>query len=532
MRYQGINRRHFLQGLGCGLALPFLPSLAPRTAGAAVFDGPKYFLAIGTPHGNVPLEDWAPIEAPMNETQLYSGAASDGLDHRLRHGRLSTLTRSNVHAYNPSGTAELSPVLGHFLNPHLDKLTLLGGLDILFNIGHHGGGNLGNYHQMDDSGIRSNLLLPSMPTIDRVIARSPSFYPEGDPFAMRSINFSSDRTISSDGPVGSVSNQPQTGGRDRPSAAEVFDDIFGGMDPGGGEVDPRLSVVDRVLDDYNRVMNSPFGEGSRISNSDRQRLDEFVTGLNDVEQKIGNLGASCEEQIRPDVSTRFAYNEGLHSVLEGKWEIYLDIVVAAFKCGRTRVATLGTNHNGDDFGGNWHTDIAHFGRPDVAMDYTVRSHRFAAESIFAHLLNRLDVSIDGVSDTTYLDNSIMVWNHESGPETHSSTSMPTLVAGSAGGFLETGSFYDYRNLSNDGQVSGYRPDLTHQNRPGVPYNRWLYTILRAMGIPDAEYQTGALASMQGYGDPYVRNRTRNGHTSYSNAVLGDMGEMLTQIVAP
>lgn len=532
MRYHAISRRHFLQGLGYGLALPFLPSLAPKTAGAAVFDGPKYFVAIGTRHGNVPIEYWAPIEVPMTEVQLYSGDASQGRDHRMRYAALSSLTRSNAHTYNPSGAAELSRVLGSFLNPHLDKINLLSGLDILFNIEHHRGGNLGNYHDINSSSARDDLELPSMPTIDRVIARSPAFYPDGDPFTVRSVNFSNGLELSSDGPVGSVSTQPLTGG-DRASARDIFDAVFGaGGAPGGGSgPDPRLSVVDRVIDDYNRVMNSPFGEGSRISNSDRNRLDEFITGLNDVEQKIANQGASCENVTVPDPGNRLRSDDNVHSLVEGKWDTYLDVLVAAFKCGRSRVATLGTNELEDDFTGDWHTDIAHGGRQDVFMDYTIRSNRFAVEKIYVPLLEKLDVSIDGVSDTTYLDNAIVMLNHESGQVTHSSVGVPTLVAGSAGGFFNTGMFYDYRNLSNDGLIAASRPDLIHQNRPGIPYNRWLYTILRSMGIPDAEYKTGALASMEGYADPYVRNRERNGHVPYGSAAMADLGTMLTDIVA-
>ena len=100
MRYQRINRRHFLQGVGAGLSLPFLPSLAPREAGADVFDGMKYFIALTTPHGSVPIEDWCPIDAPLNEAQLYSGDASAGLDHKMRYGTLSNLLRSRPHTYN------------------------------------------------------------------------------------------------------------------------------------------------------------------------------------------------------------------------------------------------------------------------------------------------------------------------------------------------------------------------------------------------------------------------------------------------
>jgi hypothetical protein len=94
-------------------------------------------------------------------------------------------------------------------------------------------------------------------------------------------------------------------------------------------------------------------------------------------------------------------------------------------------------------------------------------------------------------------------------------------------------FQDYRNLSNQGLFSPDRSDLAYPQHPGVPYNRWLYTILRSMGIPDAQYKTGALVGMQGYGDPHVNNRERNGnvHIPYSNAVIDDMGTMLNEIVA-
>jgi hypothetical protein len=532
MLYHTASRRHFLQGVGASLALPFLPSLAPRTARAAVFNGPKYFVALGTRHGNVPIEDWAPVQRALTEVQLYNGNANQGYDHRRRFGVLADLLHSNPHAYNPTGSPELSPVLGSFLNPYLEKLNLLVGLDIMMDIGHHRGGNLGNYHDMDNNSARATLELPSMPTIDHVIARSPEFYPSGDPFTVRSMNFSNGLHLSSDGPVGSVNRSPLTGG-DRPSAREIFDTVFvGGVPTGSSGPDPRLSVVDRVRADYRRVMTSPFGNGSRISQSDRNRLDEFVTDLNDVEHKLQNLGSTCESVIAPDASVRLRGDDNVHNVIGNDWDTYLNVVVAAFRCGRSRVATIGINELEDDFNGDWHVDIAHLGRQDVWHDYTIRAHRFAAEKIYTPLLEKLDVSIDGVNDTTYLDNSVVVWNHESGQISHNSSSMPTLVAGSAGGFFRTGMFQDYRNLNNRSlEGAGDRPDLAIQNYPGVPYNRWLYTILRSMGIPDAQYKTGELANMHGYGDPHVRNLERNGHTRYSNAVINDMGTMLNEIVA-
>lgn len=532
MRYRPISRRHFLQGIGAGLALPLLPSLMPKEARAQAANRPKYFVALGTMHGGVPIEAWAPIDATLNETQLYSGAASQGRDHRMRSGALANLTRPSTHTYNPSGSPELSPVLGSFLNPYLDKLTLLTGLDVMFHMGHHARGHLGDYHSLIDSDISSNLLLPSMPTIDRVIARSPNFYPAGDPFTVRSINFNNGMHISGDGPVGSVSRQPETAG-ERARARMIFDAVFGDnwTSGGGSGGDPRLSAIDRVIDDYRRVMNSPFGEGSYISQSDRERLDEFVTGLNDVEQKLQNLGGSCDDVTAPGSDVWLGDDDHLHADIAGKWPPYLDVIVAAFKCGRSRVATIGTNELADDYSGNWHTDIAHGGHRGTPRDYIIRSNRFAAEGIYTYLIDQLDVSIDGVSDTTYLDDALVVWNHESGQQTHSSVSVPTLVAGSAGGFIQPGMFFDYRNLSNNGVLNTGSSNSTHPQRPGIPYNRWLYTALRAMGVRDEEFRVGPLASMPGYGDSYVYNEEHGGHRPYGNDVLNDMGSMLTDIVA-
>ena len=535
MRFEKLNRRHFLQGLGCSLALPFLPSLSARAATSS--PNLKYFFAMGTMHGGVPMEDWAPIDRPLNEVQLYNGDPAQGFDHKMRFGALRDLTRPATHAYNPSGAPELSRVLGSFLNPYLDKLTLLNGLDVMYYMPHQWGGNLGNFHGMvNENEIANSLLLPSMPTIDRVIARSPSFYGAGDPFTVRSINFNPDRglNISMDGPVGSVESAPTTASSPR----ALFDSIFGDISTdASAPSDPRLSIIDRVLNDYNRVMNSPNGEGSRISNADRNRLDEFVTGLRDAERKFENVaaGGSADDLSPPDPSIDVSAADMRHSVLEPKIKAYLDVIVAAFKCGRSRVATTGLNQLSDDFNGNWHQDIAHGGRSDIWLDYIIRHNRFAAEHVFGYMVEQLDVSIDGVSDTTYLDNSLLVWNHECGQKTHIPVSLPTLVAGSAGGFLKTGELVDYRNLSSDAVArwAGSRPDLAHTSRPGIPYNRWLYTALRAMGIPDSDYKVGPLANMQSYGDPFFDNEatSNRGFLKYSPAVLNDLGRPLEEIVA-
>ncbi len=513
MHYDKLTRRHFLQGVGCSLALPLLPSLMPSQAAAQTSSNSnKYFIAMQSDHGGVPMQDWAPVggwaastqypdgqfPASVTEAQLYSGNASEGMDHRMHAGRLSDMLRSRAHSFNPTGEAELSKVLSHHLNPYLDRCNLINGLDIMFYIAHHSSGILGGFNTTTHEENNTDFLFPSMPTIDQVMANSASFYPSGDTFSTRSITLGD--SLSYSGNLGSV--EPLVTHR---GTLSVYDALFGAdYVPSGGAVDPKLSsLVDRVLQDYNRTMNS-----SRISANDRQRLEAYIDSVNEAYRRAQNLaGASCNLS-RPSQDVRISWNGGESAAQEAaNWQANLDVVIAAMKCGQTRIATMNLKPFSDQYSGDWHQDIAHRQLSDIWYDNIIKSNRFVAEHIYTYILEQLNESIDGESDTTYLDNALVLWGHECGQYTHQSESMPILMAGSAGGAIATGNYLDYRNLSSnsfsDERDPIFMPLYNIARRPGLPYNRFLKNILDAMGIPESDYKVGALSSMHGYADPYV-----------------------------
>ena len=532
MKYNAISRRHFLQGLGgFTLALPFLPSLMPKAHGA-YFSGPKYFVAIGSAHGAVSPENMYPRDLPSTPHQLYTGNAAQGLDHVIHDAQLSdTLSNRigplnpNVNGgapVNPSAEQELSPVLGHFLNPYIEKMNVLRGIDIMWYIAHHRGGFLGRFRDTDDNGsLTGNHSLPDMPTIDQRMAESPNFYLPGDTRTVKSIVAGNMHSISSGFANGSVERLPETAW----STRSLFRTLFGDGNNNTQE-NSDLSILDTVLEDYQRLTNSQFGPGRRISAADKTRLRDHAEHLRELETRVQNQSLTCDSLTEPAELEYHYADRNLERIFAAD-ELYCDVIAMAFRCGASRIATMYL-HPPSDFPGDWHQDIAHRYLENYPLYDITRANRFIAEHVFARLCENLDTPIVEGGDTTYLDNSLIVWQHESGPIAHDADSIPTITAGSAGGFFRTNRYVDYRNREN---LSMSHPENGNTKRPGIPQNRWLYTVLEAMGVQPSEYRIGPYASMVGYGDPYVNSGSESGHIAYPQHVLDDMGSLMPLIIA-
>ena len=100
--------------------------------------------------------------------------------------------------------------------------------------------------------------------------------------------------------------------------------------------------------------------------------------------------------------------------------------------------------------------------------------------------------------TTYLDNSLVYWGNELGFN-HIAYSVPCLLAGSAGGFIKPGRYLDY--IDWDGRA--YFAQEDGNVIKGIPHNRFLVTVLQAMGLAPADYEPGG---QPGYGSTSVNGR--------------------------
>jgi hypothetical protein len=203
--------------------------------------------------------------------------------------------------------------------------------------------------------------------------------------------------------------------------------------------DPRglrkaKSVLDLVMEDARGILPN-------VSAWDRQRLDEYLSSVREVEQRLSRLpekavrsGPRVDELIQPPDAQE-------PPALADHMRLMLDLLAIAFVTDSTRVATLMFNNDLSrmDFGflrpgssdlTNMH-GMSHAGGADYAL-----MNRFHIE-MYAHLLKRLQGYSEG--ETTVLDNScVMFCSSLMSGGAHERTQMPVLLAGKLGQTLKTG----------------------------------------------------------------------------------------------
>jgi len=432
-----------------------------------------------------------PADGTLTDSMTYAGRT-------VKRGKLSLQTDS-------TGLAQLSNVLRgspSLLTASLAaKMNIIRGCDIPWYIQHHTGGHLGNFARNDGNSTDGQFMqgYPT-PTIDQVMGWSPKFYTESDLSGIRqralvvgspiSFNWSNPSNPQDHGPVQGVAGSLD--------ALALFKQIF--VNTGGtGMTNPNaalVSVADRVHADYLRLRNS----NTRLSSDDRHRLDDHMQRMSELERKLNvRMSASCPTIAAVTTDTTKLQNMSTYAVdpalQKQVYQAFNQVIAAAIICDTSRVAVIDVRDHFSTYAGDWHQDVAHHAaEPDGAKEQTmVAAHQLTFANIFLDLCSKLD--IDDGTGKTYLDNSLVVWTQESGEYTHSGCGMPIVTAGSAGGFLTTGNYCDYRNPAFvvDAGESGNTVKLFG----GLLWQQWLGTALQAMGLDRADYEKNGLGGYPG-----------------------------------
>jgi hypothetical protein len=133
--------------------------------------------------------------------------------------------------------------------------------------------------------------------------------------------------------------------------------------------------------------------------------------------------------------------------------LHMDLMVAAFQCGLTKVASIQWSRSVGQPTFPWlmiadrHHDLSHIGDSDaVVKDKITRINRWYAEQ-FLYLAQKLEMQTEDTG--TMLDNTVIVWVNELGRgNSHSPNSIPWVIAGNAGGYFRTGRYMNYTNASH------------------------------------------------------------------------------------
>ena len=215
----------------------------------------------------------------------------------------------------------------------------------------------------------------------------------------------------------------------------VFDRLFGG---GGGDeasarrLRGRKSVLDFVREDARRL-------GASLGADDRRKVDAYLTGLREVEQRIARTGdgeragGARPEQARP---------LGIPADYAEHVRLMADLLALAFRADLTRVATLvfandGSNRSYREAGvPDGHHDLSHHGGDPAKVAKVGAINRFHA-GLLAHFLGRLKATPEG--DGTLLDHCLVLYGGGiSDGNAHTHDDLPILLAGRAGGTVATG----------------------------------------------------------------------------------------------
>jgi hypothetical protein len=219
----------------------------------------------------------------------------------------------------------------------------------------------------------------------------------------------------------------------------LFERLFGEGVPGQrgqafqARQQTQRSILDFVLDDARSLRH-------QLGDRDDRKLDEYLTSLREIEKRIEHaegFGAVPD----PAVDTPF----GIPAEVGDHMDLMYDLMVLAFQTDSTRIATMMVGHDGDNrpypqLGvADGHHNISHHQEKPDLLEKIARIDRHHVEH-FAHFLEKLDAARD-VDGRSLLENSLVVYaGGNADPNRHTHTNLPVILAGSAGGRIETGRF--------------------------------------------------------------------------------------------
>lgn len=451
-----LKRRTLLRGLG-GLAigLPLLDVMRGLPARAGGVEPPKRFIVMYTPNGTIPKNFWP--TGVNSETDFT-----------------------------------LSPILAPLAN-HKDDLLIIGGVDMVSALAaNNEGASPGDAHQKGTGQcLTATALLPG------------NFIGGGGNLAGWAGGISVDQQIAhhigQDAPYTSlelgvavqaanVSGRISYRGPGQPLPPEnspyvAYQRLFGDSLGEPLEVEQRLarrsSVLDVVADDYQKLQ-------ARLGGEDREKLHNHLLSIDAIRDRLAKTqvefaGACQPLQFGPALDVNKIENMPVIGALQ------MDLLAMALACDITRVVTLMWTHSTssavlsfvDPAIKEGHHALAHKGDEDtIKVQHNTLINTWYASQL-ASLIDRLKAIPEG--DGTVFDNTVILWtNEQSRGNNHDRRDMPYVLAGSAGGFFNTGRYVQF-------------PSET-------AHNHLLISLLHSMGVDtdtfgDASYGTGPLSGL-------------------------------------
>jgi hypothetical protein len=404
-----LPRRTFLKGLGTAIALPVLESMMPGLARASSVVGgakslPKRMAFVYVPNG-VNMANWTPkglgadfelpatlepLKAHQKDLLVLSGLAHDAgrayADGAGDHARASATFLTGCRARKtPGADIKVGVSVDQVAAQKIGNLTRLPSLELGTDKARLAGNCDSGYSCAYSFNISWKGEATPMP-------------PEVDPRL-------------------------------------VFDRLFGNGQS-GEMAEARIkrdrykkSVLDFALEDARKLK-------ADLGYTDRRKLDEYLTAVRDLEQRIeraNNFATTLPDYNRPT---------GIPRAYEDHLKLMFDLLTLAFQTDTTRISTFIMAHDGSNrqypFIGvrDGHHDLSHHQGDEEKLAKIAKINRFHTTQ-FAYFLEKLKSINEG--DGTLLDNCMIVYGSGLGDgNRHNHDNLPVLVAGKGGGTIQTG----------------------------------------------------------------------------------------------
>ncbi len=409
MKNWQIPRRTFLKGLGTAVALPLLETMAPAAASASATTTPRRMAFVYVPNG-ANMADWTPkatgadfelprilkpLEKVRSEVSVLSGLTHDkgraNGDGAGDHARASSTFLTGCQPRKTDGAdIKVGMSADQMAAAKIGRQTRFASLEIGCDRGQQAGNCDSGYSCAYSYNIAWKTESTPLP-------------PEVNPRLVFDRLFS-------------VENSAAT-----PERRAI-------------QERQRRSVLDFILEDARRLQ-------SNLGATDRRKLDEYMTAVRDLEQRIEQ--AQKFQVAIPNLNQP----AGIPDDYESHIRLMYDLLTLAFQTDSTRIATFVVAHDGSNraypFIGvsDGHHDLSHHGDNAEKKEKIAKINTFHMTQ-FAYFLEKMRGIKEG--ESTLLDNSLIVYGSGlADGNAHAHDDLPVLLAGRGEGAHQPGRHIRY-----------------------------------------------------------------------------------------
>jgi hypothetical protein len=409
-RHASFSRRRFLNGAGAAIALPAMASLMPRNAFAArnAVSAPTRMAFVYIPNGAIPAAWWpageggadfalSPTLAPLAKVQKQLQVISGLEDLCANPG--------------PDGAGDHARAGGTFLTGVRIKKTA--GSDI------HAGVSI---DQVVANQIGHLTRFPSLELSCDVVRKS------GECDSGYACAYEYNMAWRSHNQPLSPEHNPRF----------AFERLFG-----DGPAKQRVANLRRRQAEQNSILDYVLADAktvnAQLDGRDRQKLDQYLTSVREIEQRIELTARMKVQNPEIDAPAGVPVNYGEHVAL------MFDMLLLAFQTDSTRVATMlmareGSNRPFADIGiASGHHDLTHHKNSPEIIAKVQEIDRWYVTRLAA-FLEKMDATQDVDGQSLLHHSMIMYGSGNADGNRHTHDNLPIVIAGAGGGTFKTGRY--------------------------------------------------------------------------------------------